>query len=112
MAELVDALVSEASEETHGGSSPLGHTILIAKSMEHDAKEKNVYKGIWIAFLVLIAVPVAFFFLFYNVLKSNYEGQQIDNLIYASLTFSCTVGFLFCLILIFTGLIKELEIFE
>ena len=26
MAELVDALVSEASEETHGGSSPLGHT--------------------------------------------------------------------------------------
>ena len=27
MAELVDALVSEASEETHGGSSPLGHTI-------------------------------------------------------------------------------------
>ena len=28
MAELVDALVSEASEETHGGSSPLGHTIL------------------------------------------------------------------------------------
>ena len=29
MAELVDALVSEASEETHGGSSPLGHTIFI-----------------------------------------------------------------------------------
>ena len=30
MAELVDALVSEASEETHGGSSPLGHTRKIA----------------------------------------------------------------------------------
>ena len=29
MAELVDALVSEASEETHGGSSPLGHTNLL-----------------------------------------------------------------------------------
>ena len=29
MAELVDALVSEASEETHGGSSPLGHTSFI-----------------------------------------------------------------------------------
>ena len=29
MAELVDALVSEASEETHGGSSPLGHTKLV-----------------------------------------------------------------------------------
>ena len=29
MAELVDALVSEASEETHGGSSPLGHTITV-----------------------------------------------------------------------------------
>ena len=29
MAELVDALVSEASEETHGGSSPLGHTIIV-----------------------------------------------------------------------------------
>ena len=26
MAELVDALVSEASEETHGSSSLLGHT--------------------------------------------------------------------------------------
>ena len=26
MAELVDALVSEAREETNGGSSPLGHT--------------------------------------------------------------------------------------
>ena len=30
MAELVDALVSEASEETHGSSSLLGHTILYA----------------------------------------------------------------------------------
>ena len=29
MAELVDALVSEASEETHGSSSLLGHTNLI-----------------------------------------------------------------------------------
>ena len=28
MAELADALVSEASEETHGSSSLLGHTIL------------------------------------------------------------------------------------
>ena len=28
MAELVDALVSEASEETHGSSSLLGHTKL------------------------------------------------------------------------------------
>lgn len=26
MAELVDALDSESSEETHGGSNPLGHT--------------------------------------------------------------------------------------
>ena len=29
MAELVDALVSEASEETHGSSSLLGHTIFM-----------------------------------------------------------------------------------
>lgn len=34
MAELVDALVSEASEETHGGSSPLGHTKKIIISMD------------------------------------------------------------------------------
>ena len=29
MAELVDALDSESSEETHGGSNPLARTILI-----------------------------------------------------------------------------------
>ena len=28
MAELVDALVSDASEVFHGGSSPLSHTII------------------------------------------------------------------------------------
>ena len=28
MAELVDALVSDASEVIHGGSSPLSHTII------------------------------------------------------------------------------------
>ena len=43
MAELVDALVSEASEETHGGSSPLGHTILlkIKRSYYHEENEKT-----------------------------------------------------------------------
>ena len=36
MAELVDALVSEASEETHGGSSPLGHTRLTIIPFSHN----------------------------------------------------------------------------
>ena len=76
--------------------------------MEHQGKEKNVYKGIWIAFIVLLMVPAVFFLLFFSVIKSNYEGQKLENLIYASLTFSCAVGFLFCLVLIFTGFIKDL----
>ena len=36
MAELVDALVSEASEETHGSSSLLGHTILLMLKLKHE----------------------------------------------------------------------------
>ena len=39
MAELVDALVSEASEETHGSSSLLGHTIFYKIKPK---KEKSV----------------------------------------------------------------------
>ena len=38
MAELVDALVSEASEETHGSSSLLGHTNLICNKKEYIMK--------------------------------------------------------------------------
>lgn len=40
MAELVDALVSEASEETHGSSSLLGHT---KRKLWHLPLKANVF---------------------------------------------------------------------
>ena len=66
MAELVDALVSEASEETHGGSSPLGHTKQLFM-----LKIGLFFKENWIRFLASIAVGLIFMLIYNLVLQST-----------------------------------------
>ena len=65
MAELVDALVSEASEKTHGGSSPLGHTKLFMLKIGLFFKEN------WIRFLASLGVGLVLMTVYNVVLQST-----------------------------------------
>lgn len=75
--------------------------------MEHYGKETNIYKGIWISFIVLISVPVFFYFFFYGVIGKTYDLPQ-ETLVYTCLAFASVVSFLFNLICWVTGFLNGL----
>lgn len=75
--------------------------------MEYNAKKKSVYKGIGIVFFFLLLVPIAMFF-FFRLIFITYTDHPSDIIIYMSLGFGGTVGTLFCLICLITGLISDL----
>lgn len=75
--------------------------------MEYYGKNKKPYRGIWIAFIAMLAVPVAFFALFYFAIMTKVTVNN-QYAFYISLSFSALVGFVFGVICILTGLISDL----
>lgn len=75
--------------------------------MEHYGKEKKLYKGIWIAFIALLAFPAAIFGLLYWAIEVNTLYSPLE-ITYTCLAFAGLVGLLFCITLILTGLIDDL----
>ena len=77
--------------------------------MEYEGKEKKVYHGIWIPFIILILVPIGLFFLFYWAVCYFSKLPQ-DSLIKMCLGFAGLEGFLFGLICLISGFIHDLFI--
>ena len=75
--------------------------------MEYYGKNKKPYRGIWIAFVTMFLVPVAFFALFYFAIMSKITVNN-QYAFYISLSFSGLVGFIYGVICILSGLISDL----
>lgn len=75
--------------------------------MEFEGKEKRVYHGIWIPFLLIILVPTICYIGFY-LCFSRFTDHSQDIVIKMSLGFSGLIGVLFCLICLISGFIHDL----
>ena len=64
--------------------------------MEYQGKEKKPYRGIYIAFIVMIAVPIGLYFFFYAIL--NIKNNTPEMARYMSLTFAGAASILFDLL--------------
>ena len=80
--------------------------VLFNLYMEHYAKEKKIYKGIWIPFIVMVLVPAIFFVVLYFAIMNNVTTNQ-NYVLYICFSFSGLVGFLFGIICILSGLISD-----
>ena len=75
--------------------------------MEYYGKKKRLYNGIPIAFVVMIFVPVFFFFLFYGVFNRFFDYPN-DIKIAMAIGFSMLVGTIFDIICIACGFLTDL----
>lgn len=76
--------------------------------MEHYGKETNIYKGIWIAFIFLLLVPVFVYFFLYGFLERFHTDYPAEIIAYMSLGFASTIAVLFDLISWITGFLNGL----
>ncbi len=75
--------------------------------MEYEGKEKRVYHGIWIPFILIVLVPTGCFFLFYWAI-GHFSKLPQDALIKMCLGFAGLEGFLFGMICLISGFIHDL----
>ena len=75
--------------------------------MEFDGKEKKIYHGIWIPFVLILLVPVGIFFLCFGGLSHFTQHYSDDLLLYTCLSIAFFCGFLFGLICLLSGFIHE-----
>ena len=77
--------------------------------MEHYGKEKKLYHGIVIPFILIVLVPIVLFILFrFVITQFVYYEDMIAN--YMAMTFTGIVTFLIYLYFIFWGFIHDLFI--
>ena len=76
--------------------------------MEFTGKEKKVYKGIWIPFLIIVIVPFAFYFFFHYIL-SKFEVPYPEHVMfYMSIGFAGVVGSAFGFSCLFSGFVHDI----
>ena len=76
-------------------------------SMEYYGKEKNVYQGIWIAFVVMFIAPVVSFFIVYNSMM-RFNNCPEEVIIKISIGTAGIVGVAFCFICLFHDFAHDL----
>ncbi len=77
--------------------------------MEHIGKERKLYNGIAIPFILILVIPVGFYY-FFNVIFTKFTDHTAEVIIYMSLGFAGLVGTLFNTIFIIDGFIHDLFI--
>lgn len=75
--------------------------------MEYEGKEKRIYHGIWIPFLLIIVFPTVCYFIFYAVF-THFTNHPHDIVIKMSLGFAGIIGTLFCLSCLLCGFLTDL----
>lgn len=70
--------------------------------MEELGKHVNLYRGFWFAIIILILVPVSFFFIIFAVINHNFD-HPFKTTLDISLALSGTAGALFALSCYFNG---------
>ena len=75
--------------------------------MEYMAKEKRIYNGIWIAFVVILLMPVACFFICYTQIGRYFNYPQ-DMLIKLCLGIAGLEGVFFCFLCTFHGFVHDI----
>lgn len=81
--------------------------VYIISNMEHYGKEKKVYSGIWIPFILIIAVPTVNYFLFFWAIS---QFSKLDNtlVMYTSIAFAGLTGVLFFIGCLISGFVHDL----
>ena len=75
--------------------------------MEYYGKEKNYYHGMWIGFLIMILFPATMFGAFFLIFNAI-DKYSVNQAIYMSFGFAGLVGFVFAIICIFAGFLRDL----
>lgn len=74
--------------------------------MQHEGKNVNPFKHLWLSALILTIVPIGFFLLVFCVVH-RYSREPIEGVIYTSMCFGGAAGTLFHMSCIIGGLFKN-----
>ena len=74
--------------------------------MEHYGKEKKIYHGFIIPYIVMIVVPIVLYFPFYYAIKHFSKFPDII-IVYMSIAFSALIGVLFEISCIISGFVHD-----
>lgn len=72
--------------------------------MEYQAKEKGPYYGVWQTCLLLIVIPIALYFILYNLIGKFQEFNELAK--YTAMGFGFGIGSLFHISCAIAGLFK------
>ena len=78
--------------------------------MEHYGKEKNIYHGVAIPYIIMVLLPALMFIMFFSIFTYWTEHPR-EIVVYMSLAFSTLVAVLFDISCIIAGLVHDNFIF-